>query len=64
MRKSLGITYLHVLTLRRDQLRANVMKKQYFCDVDIGHLISFNEELAHKLVSEPAEIIPLVLFPP
>ncbi|KFY15434.1 hypothetical protein V492_01987 [Pseudogymnoascus sp. VKM F-4246] len=43
----------------RDQLRANVMKKQYFCDVDIGHLISFNEELAHKLVTEPAEIIPL-----
>ncbi|OBT46300.1 minichromosome maintenance protein 5 [Pseudogymnoascus sp. WSF 3629] len=43
----------------RDQLHANVMKKQYFCDVDIGHLISFNEELAHKLVTEPAEIIPL-----
>ncbi|OBT76919.1 minichromosome maintenance protein 5 [Pseudogymnoascus sp. 05NY08] len=43
----------------RDQLRANVMKKQYFCDVDIGHLISFDEELAHKLVTEPAEIIPL-----
>ncbi|KAL5350423.1 minichromosome maintenance protein 5 [Pseudogymnoascus australis] len=43
----------------RDQLRANVMKKQYFCDVNIGHLISFNEELANKLVNDPAEIIPL-----
>ncbi|OBT67363.1 minichromosome maintenance protein 5 [Pseudogymnoascus sp. 23342-1-I1] len=50
----LGTSFIY-----RDQLRANVMKKQYFCDVDIGHLISFNEELAHKLVSEPSEIIPL-----
>lgn len=29
-------------------------------DVDIGHLISFNEELAHKLAIEPADIIPIV----
>lgn len=39
------------------------MKKQYFCDVNISHLISFNEELSNKLVNDPAEIIPLVLFP-
>jgi hypothetical protein len=37
-----------------------VLLKQYYCDVDVGHLISFNEELAHRLVTEPAEIIPLV----
>ncbi|RDW95207.1 putative cell division control protein nda4 [Coleophoma crateriformis] len=43
----------------RDQLRENVLMKQYYCDVDVGHLISFNEELAHRLVTEPAEIIPL-----
>ncbi|KAI1004201.1 DNA replication licensing factor [Podosphaera aphanis] len=43
----------------RDQIRENVLLKQYFCDVDVGHLISFNEELAHRLVTEPAEIIPL-----
>ncbi|KAK5993435.1 DNA replication licensing factor mcm5 [Cladobotryum mycophilum] len=43
----------------RDQLRENTLLKKYFCDVDIKDLISFNEELAHKLVSEPAEIIPL-----
>ncbi|CAD6499208.1 BgTH12-04860 [Blumeria graminis f. sp. triticale] len=43
----------------RDQIRENVLMKQYFCDVDVGHLISFNEELAHRLVTEPAEIIPL-----
>ena len=46
--------------LGRDQIRENVLLKQYYCDVDIGHLISFNEELAHKLATEPAEIIPLV----
>ncbi|KAF7914432.1 uncharacterized protein EAF01_000838 [Botrytis porri] len=43
----------------RDQIRENVLLKQYFCDVDVGHLISFNEELAHRLATEPAEIIPL-----
>lgn len=44
----------------RDQLRQNVLIKQYYCDVDIAHLISYNEELAHKLTTEPADIIPLV----
>ena len=44
----------------RDQLRENVLLKQFYCDVDINHLISFNEDLAHRLVTEPAEVIPLV----
>ncbi|KAK2679757.1 MCM N-terminal domain [Fusarium oxysporum f. sp. vasinfectum] len=44
----------------RDQLRENALLKRYFCDVNINDLISFNEELAHRLTSEPAEIIPLV----
>lgn len=44
----------------RDQLRENVLVKQYYCDVDVAHLISYNEELAHKLSTEPANIIPLV----
>ncbi|MCJ1438097.1 minichromosome maintenance protein 5 [Xylographa pallens] len=43
----------------RDQIRQNVLVKQYFCDVDIAHLISYDEELAHKLTTEPTEIIPL-----
>ncbi|KAJ5669877.1 DNA replication licensing factor mcm5 [Penicillium macrosclerotiorum] len=43
----------------RDQLRQNALVKQYYCDIDIAHLISYNEELAHKLTSEPADIIPL-----
>ena len=37
-----------------------MLVKQYFCDVDIAHLISYNEELAHKLTTLPAEVIPLV----
>lgn len=49
-----------ILMLRRDQIRENVLIKQYYCDVDIAHLISYNEELAHKLTTQPAEIIPLV----
>ncbi|OAA74072.1 DNA replication licensing factor mcm5 [Cordyceps fumosorosea ARSEF 2679] len=43
----------------REQLRENALVQKYYCDVNINHLISFNEELAHKIVSEPAEIIPL-----
>ena len=43
-----------------DQLRHNVLGKNYYCDIDIAHLISYNEDLAHKLTSEPADIIPLV----
>ncbi|KAL8947620.1 MAG: hypothetical protein Q9222_006118 [Ikaeria aurantiellina] len=43
----------------RDQIRENVLMKQYYCDVDIAHLISYNEELAHKLQTQPADTIPL-----
>ncbi|KIE00550.1 DNA replication licensing factor mcm5, partial [Metarhizium majus ARSEF 297] len=43
----------------RDQLRENALLKQFYCDVKINDLINFNEELAHKLASEPAEVIPL-----
>ena len=43
----------------RDQIRENVLVKQYYCDIDIAHLISYNEELAHRLTTEPADIIPL-----
>ena len=43
----------------RDQIRENVLVKRYFCDVDVAHLVSYNEELAHKLTTEPTNIIPL-----
>ncbi|KAF2672990.1 DNA replication licensing factor mcm5 [Microthyrium microscopicum] len=43
----------------RDQIRENVLAKKYACDVNVSHIISYNEELAHRLASEPAEIIPI-----
>ncbi|KAH8161069.1 hypothetical protein CIB48_g7177 [Xylaria polymorpha] len=43
----------------RDQLRENALLKKFCCDVNITDLIKYNEELAHRLVTEPAEIIPL-----
>ncbi|KAI4157011.1 MAG: hypothetical protein LQ342_008551 [Letrouitia transgressa] len=43
----------------RDQIRDNVLVKQFCCDVDVAHLISYNEELAHRLTTQPAETIPL-----
>ncbi|KAF2816581.1 DNA replication licensing factor mcm5 [Mytilinidion resinicola] len=43
----------------RDQIRENVLVKQFYCDIDVAHLISYNEELAHRLQNEPADIIPL-----
>jgi len=50
-----------ILTLpARDQLKENALLKKYFCDININDLISYNEELAHRLVTEPAEVIPLV----
>jgi len=57
-----GQCIVHVCTdaLHRDQIRENVLVKQYYCDVDIAHLISYNEELAHRLNTEPSEILPLV----
>jgi DNA replication licensing factor MCM5 len=41
-------------------LKENALLKKYYCDININDLISYDEELAHKLVSEPADIIPLV----
>lgn len=43
----------------RDQIRENVLVKQYYCDVDLSHLISYNEELAHRLTTDPSDTIPL-----
>lgn len=47
-------------TSYRDQLKENALLKKYYCDVNVTDLIKYNEELAHRLVTEPADIIPLV----
>nr|OQO31579.1 DNA replication licensing factor mcm5 [Rachicladosporium sp. CCFEE 5018] len=46
----------------RDQIRANVLSKQYYCDIDIAHLIQYDEDLAQRLQNEPADTIPLASF--
>ncbi|KAK3051082.1 minichromosome maintenance protein 5 [Extremus antarcticus] len=51
--------HLDNVFIYRDQIRENVLSRQYFCDMDIAHLIAFNEHLAHRLNNEPAEIIPV-----
>ncbi|KAK7206851.1 DNA replication licensing factor mcm5 [Myxozyma melibiosi] len=43
----------------RDQLRENILIKKFCLSVDMSHLISYNEELAHRLVNEPADMLPL-----
>lgn len=43
----------------RDQLRENLLIKNYFLKVDTEHLIGFNEELNKKLTDDPADMIPL-----
>lgn len=48
-----------VLT-NRDRLRVNLLAKLYVLDVDLDHLIAYNEDLAHRIVDTPAEVLPLV----
>ncbi|KAJ1978641.1 minichromosome maintenance protein 5 [Dimargaris xerosporica] len=43
----------------RDQLRQNLMIKNYVLEVDMQDLISYDETLAHKLSEQPADILPL-----
>ena len=43
----------------REQLRASSLVGQPRLEVDIGHLVSYNEELAHRLTTAPAELLPL-----
>ena len=43
----------------RDQLRENLLVKNYLLKVNSEHLIGFNEELNKRLTDEPSEMIPL-----
>ncbi|EGP85117.1 unnamed protein product [Zymoseptoria tritici ST99CH_1A5] len=51
--------HLDNVFIYRDQIRENVLSKQYYCDIDIAHLIAYNEELANKLNNEPGDMIPI-----
>lgn len=48
----------------RDKLRANVLLKQYFLEVDLQHVGLFNEELAHAIQEQPGEIMLLASLRP
>lgn len=43
----------------RDQLKENLLIRNYFLKVDAEHLIGYNEDLNKKLSDEPSEMIPL-----
>ncbi|KAJ3145719.1 minichromosome maintenance protein 5 [Geranomyces variabilis] len=45
--------------LYRDQLRQNLIIKQYFLEVDMAHLMSFDEDLTNQVKEKPGEYLPL-----
>ena len=44
----------------REQLRRNLLLKHFLVEVDLSHLITFDEELAAQLKERPADFLPLV----
>ncbi|KAF9898444.1 minichromosome maintenance protein 5 [Lobosporangium transversale] len=51
--------HINGVYIYRDQLRQNIMLKRNLLEVDMGDLISFNQELAHNLSQRPADFLPL-----
>ncbi|CAH7669033.1 minichromosome maintenance protein 5 [Phakopsora pachyrhizi] len=43
----------------RDRLRINLLAKVYALEIEMQHLIAYDEELAHSITNAPAEILPL-----
>lgn len=43
----------------REQLRENVIVKSYYLNVDISHVLTYNEELGQRISEEPADVLPL-----
>lgn len=46
----------------RDNLRANLLRKEYTLEVEMGDLIGFDQSFADLIRSEPGDYIPLVRF--
>lgn len=44
----------------RDGLRANLLLKQLYLEVDLRHVALYNEELAHSIQDRPGDVLPLV----
>lgn len=51
--------YIDNKYIYRDQLQENVRVRQYFLDVDVGHVLAYDEDLGHRLSEEPAATIPM-----
>lgn len=45
--------------LYRDQLRQNILTKQYFIEIDMSHIIRYDNYLASQLKETPAVMLPL-----
>ncbi|KAH9823865.1 MCM2/3/5 family-domain-containing protein [Melampsora americana] len=45
--------------LYRDRLRTNLLAKVYALEVEMQHLIVYDEELSHSLTNSPGDILPL-----
>ena len=43
-----------------DKLRANLLLKQYYLEVDLRHVGLYNDELAHVIQDRPTDVLPLV----
>lgn len=44
----------------RDRLRANLLRKEYTLEVEMSHLIGWNEDLAARCRTAPGDLVPLV----
>lgn len=43
----------------RDQLRENILIKNYSLTVDMEHIIAYNEDIGQKVAEEPSEVLPI-----
>lgn len=43
----------------RDQLRENILSKNYSLKVDMEHIIAYNEDIGQKITEEPGDILPI-----
>ena len=58
-----GLFLIDVFVILRDKLRANLLLKLYYLEVDLQHLGLFHEELGYAIQQQPGEIMPLVSPP-
>ena len=57
------VSWINSLMFDRDKLRANLLLKQYYLEVDLQHVVLYNEEMAHAIQERPGEIMPSVCWP-